>query len=116
MKEIYTIDAKDKTVGRIASQVATILIGKNKASYQRNIAPAVKVSVINAAKAYIPLKKLTDKVYHHHTGHPGGHKPKSMEKIIEKKGHKEIFRKAIYNMLPKNRLRAIMLKNLVITD
>ncbi len=116
MKEVYKIDAGNKTVGRVASEAAIFLMGKNKVNYQRNTAPNVKVFVDNVSKARISLKKLRGKRYHYHTGHPGGYKPQTMEKIIEKRGRKEVFRKAIYNMLPKNKLRAIMLKNLVITD
>ncbi|MFA5987803.1 MAG: 50S ribosomal protein L13 [Candidatus Paceibacterota bacterium] len=116
MKEIHKIDAQDKAVGRVASQAAMLLMGKDKTTYQKHLAPSVRVQVVNASKTYIPLRKMIGKLFHHHTGHPGGHKPKTMAHIAATKGKSELIRKAIYGMLPKNKLRAVMLKNLTITE
>ena len=118
MKEdiIYTIDATDRTIGRIATEVATVLMGKNKPDFQKNTKPVNKVNLVNVSKAKIPFKKLTDKKYHWHTHHPGGYNEIRLGKLIDDKGYGEVFKKAVYGMLPKNKLRALMLKNLTITD
>ncbi len=112
----YTIDAKQKSIGRVASEAAVFLMGKNLPSFKRNIAPNVKVSIINTSKAKIDSKKLKTKIYKRYSGYPGGQKEIPMEKIIEKKGHSEVFKIAVKGMLPKNRLQNIMMKNLFITE
>ncbi|MBI3633122.1 MAG: 50S ribosomal protein L13 [Candidatus Vogelbacteria bacterium] len=112
----YTIDAKNRTIGRVASEAASILMGKNKAQFSRNIAPQVKVIIENASKARVPENKLIQKYYFRFSGYPGGRKGESMEKVIAKKGFKALFESAVYGMLPKNRLRKPMLKNLNITE
>lgn len=112
----YTIDAKGRTLGRIATEAATLLRGKNKPTFERNIAPKVKVTIINAAEAKIPAKKTLDKYYKHYSGYPGGMKYQTLEQVIAKKGVKEALRHAVFGMLPINKLRPIMIKNLTITD
>lgn len=112
----YTIDALNRTVGRVASEAAFKLMGKNKADYQPNIAPNVKVNIINTSKAIIPVKKLKAKEYKRHSQYPGGQKIETMEKVIEKFGHGEVFKRAVYGMLPKNKLRSIMMNNLTVSE
>ena len=112
----YTIDATDKSLGRIATQAAVFLMGKDTTAFRRNAAPSVKVTVENASKAKISSKKMKEKTYQRYSGYPGGRKVINMEKVIEKKGYEEIFRKAVYGMLPANRLRKIMMKNLIIIE
>ncbi len=112
----YTIDATNKAVGRVASEAAFKLMGKNKADYQPNIAPNVNVSIINVSKANIPLKKFKNKEYLRHSQYPGGQKSETMEKVIAKFGYGEVFKRAVYGMLPKNKLRAIMIKNLTFSE
>jgi len=112
----YTIDATDKSLGRIASQAAVFLMGKDTPEFKRNIAPVVKVTIQNAAKAKITPKKMKEKTYQNYSGYPGGRKVMNMEKVIEKKGYEEVFKKAVYGMLPTNKLRKVMMKNLIITE
>lgn len=112
----YTIDANDRTIGRIASEAASIIMGKNEPTFARNIAPSVIVNIINAAKTKVPSKKLTEKEYYRFTGHPGGRKSETLRRVIEKSGFALVYRKAVYGMLPKNKLRKVMLKNLRVTD
>jgi len=112
----YTIDAKEKSVGRVASEAAVFLMGKNLPSFRRNIAPKVKVSIINTSEAKFDPKKLEDKTYKKYSGYPGGQKEIPMKKIIEKKGSAEVFRIAVKGMLPKNRLQSVMMKNLSISN
>ena len=112
----YTIDASGKKLGRVASQAAVYLSGKNSVKYARNLAPAVKVSIVNCAKAAIDSKKKLDKKYVTFTGFRGGINTETLGDLIERKGAKEAFERAVYRMLPSNSLRKTMMKNLTITE
>jgi len=116
MAKEYTIDAQSKSLGRVASQVAVLLMGKNETTFARNVAPAVKVEIVNASKASIHPKKLEMKKYKSYSGYPGGLKETPMKKMIEKKGYSELFRIAVKGMLPSNKLRKDMMKNLKVTE
>lgn len=116
MKEIKTIDATGKTLGRVASESAVFLMGKNKASFERNIYSGFPVKVVNASKLRITVKKLTEIYHTRYSGIPGGLRILSGTETAEKKGLKELIKLAIYNMLPGNKLRREMMKNLKITD
>ena len=91
-------------------------MGKNRADFAKNTVPDVEVEVNDASKMSISEKRLTEKVYYHHSGYPGGLKQNTMERVIEKKGAKEVLRRAVYGMLPKNKLRARMMTRLTIND
>ena len=98
----WIIDAsKDASVGRIAARAALVLRGKHKASFTPHINCGDHVVIINADKALITGKKLKQKVFHWHTGHPGGIKERTWEKIIKGKYPERLLRKAIQRMLPK---------------
>lgn len=112
----YTLDATNKRPGRLATEVAVLLMGKNRTDYVRNAIPDVQVEVSNASKMDISMKMQKEKTYSHHTGYPGSLKTLSVEQVIEKKGAKEVLRKAVTGMLPKNKLRPRMLKRLTIND
>ena len=112
----YKIDAEGKKMGRVASEAATILMGKNKATYERNAAPDVKVSIVNTSKASIDSKKKDDKEYVTFTGFRGGINTEKLGALIARKGTSEAFRRAVYRMLPSNSLRAKMMKNLTISE
>ncbi len=112
----YTIDAQNKKLGRIASEIAKLLMGKNRTDFARNVVPAVKVRVSNAGRMDITNKKLDTKTYKNYSGYPGGLKETKMKKLTSDKGYKEALRIAVHGMLPKNKLRERMMKNLVITD
>ncbi len=112
----YSIDAKDKKPGRIATEVAVLLMGKNQPDFARNKIPDVEVEVSNANQMSFDANKLRDKTYASHSGYPGSLKLPNMQEILDKKGGKEVLRRAIAGMLPKNKLRPRMLKNLKITD
>lgn len=116
MKKIIEIDAKGKKLGRVASQVAIILMGKNLTNQQRNTAPDVSVKIANASKLMIDSKKKKEKNYASFSGYPGGLKKENMEKLIARKGFSGALKLAIYGMLPSNKLRAKMLNNLTITE
>ena len=110
------LDATGKRMGRLATEVAVFLMGKNRTDFARNKIPEVKVEVVNASKLWIEAKKKNDKTYVSHSGYPGNLKTISMQQMISEKGEKEVLRKAVYGMLPKNKLRPQMMKNLIITD
>jgi large subunit ribosomal protein L13 len=115
MKE-FTFDATDKKLGRLATEIAVILMGKNDPAYQPNQVAPHKVVVSNASKLAIPAKKLEEKTYAKYSGYPGGLKHVPMNKVVEKKGYSEVLRKAVYGMLPSNKLRNEMMKNLTVTE
>ena len=112
----YTLDATNKKIGRLASEIAVLLMGKNRTDFARNKMPDVTVEVENTSKLSIDQNKLTQKVYATHSGYPGALKLESMEKVIEKKGAKEVLRRAVLGMLPKNKLRPLMIKKLTLKD
>jgi len=112
----HVIDAQGKKLGRIATQAAVFLMGKNTPAYVRNEAPDVKVKIINASKVSITEKKMKDHITTTHSPYRGGQKNLSRENIVGKKGYAEAFRIAIDGMLPKNKLKPIMLKNLTISE
>lgn len=115
MKE-YTLDATERSFGRIASEAAVLLMGKNTPEFRRNTVPDVKVTIVNASKIKYDPKKLQNKKYQRYSGYPGGRQERTMQEVIDKKGYKEIFEKAVYGMLPSNKLRSILMKKLTITD
>src|ERR1035437_6900231 len=112
----HTIDATDKKPGRLATELAVLLMGKNRTDFSRNAIPDIKIEVTNAGKMSFNSKKLIDKKYATHSGYPGGLKLQSMEKMIASKGGKEVLRMAVLGMLPKNKLRQKMMINLTIKE
>ncbi|MCI0486059.1 MAG: 50S ribosomal protein L13 [Blastocatellia bacterium] len=107
----YLIDASGKTVGRLATQAARILMGKNKPTYTPFLDLGDHVVVINAEKVVFTGNKLKDKLYRHHTGYPGGLKEISAQKQMDR--HPErILESAIRGMLPKTKLGRKMGKKL----
>jgi large subunit ribosomal protein L13 len=112
----HTIDATEKTLGRLASEVAALLIGKNKLDYSRNVLSGNTVTVMNAGKLKVSPKKLQEKVYSRYSGYPGGLKQLSMAHVVEKKGYKEALSIAVKGMLPDNKLKKGMMKALIINE
>ena len=112
----HTIDATGKSLGRVASTAAALLMGKNTETFARNSVTEVTVHVTNTSKANITEKKKREKAYVSYSGYPGGLRTESLEQMIAKKGSTEAFRRAIKGMLPKNKLTRIMMKNLIISE
>lgn len=110
-KEWVVIDATNEVLGRLASQIAKILRGKNKPSYTPHVDCGDYVIVINADKVKLTGNKLTDKVYTRHTGYPGGQRFATPADYLAKKPT-FIVEKAVRGMLPKNRLGDAIFKNL----
>lgn len=112
----YTIDTANKSLGRTASEAAVILMGKKGTDYARNKISPVEVHITNASKVRISTKKLENKVFRHHTGYRGSLKEVGMDRFIKEKGYKELFRKTVWGMLPINKLRPKIIKNLYVTE
>ena len=107
----YLVNADGKVLGRLATQLAMILRGKKKAIYTPHVDTGDFVVVVNANKVALTGKKMKDKIYYHHSGHPGGIKAISAEKMIAQKPT-ELIRVAVKGMLPKNSLGRQMLTKL----
>jgi len=112
-RQWYLMNAEGKVLGRLSTELAKILKGKNKPSYTPHVDTGNFVVVINAEKISLTGKKMKDKVYYHHTGYPGGIKETTAEKLLVKKPT-EIIRMAVKGMLPKNSLGRQMLRKLKI--
>ena len=107
----YWVNAEGKVLGRLATELAKILRGKNKAIFTPHVDTGDFVVVINANKISLTGKKMKDKIYYHHTGYPGGIKEMTAEKLLAKKPT-EMIRMAVRGMLPKNSLGRQMLRKL----
>lgn len=114
MKKV--IDATDRTLGRVASEAAALLVGKDSVDFVKHEAPKVQVHVENASKLRIDPKKLLQKEYKRYSGYPGGLTHEAMGDTINRKGYTFVVENAVKGMLPKNKLQSVMLKNLVVTE
>lgn len=111
----YVFDATDASLGRMCSEIAMALRGKNQPDFQPHIAPEVTVTINNASKVALNKSQLKAE-YKRFSGYPGGLKEETREHAIARLGYKIVFEKAVYGMLPNNRLRAVMMKNLIINE
>ncbi|MCB1729745.1 MAG: 50S ribosomal protein L13 [Halieaceae bacterium] len=107
----FVVDAADKTLGRLASEIAHRLRGKHKPEYTPHVDTGDYIVVINAEKVRVTGAKTTDKMYHHHTGYPGGLKSISFEKLIAK-APERVIQGAVKGMLPRNPLGRAMFRKL----
>lgn len=107
----YMVDAEGKILGRLATKVATILMGKHRPTYTPHVDTGDFVIVINADKVRVTGKKLDQKVYQRYSGYPGGLKQTSLRKVMAQKPT-DVFSKAVKRMLPKSKLGRKMLAKL----
>lgn len=110
-KKWHLVDAKDKTLGRIATSIAVLLRGKHRPDFTPSLDTGDFVVVINAEKFAYTGAKLKDKFYYHHTMYPNGLKQEPLEKLLKEKPE-EVIKKAVWGMLPKGRLGRDMFKKL----
>ncbi len=110
-RKTYLVNASGKTLGRLASKVATVLMGKRKVVFAPDQLSGDQVIVINSKDIHVTGRKTTDKMYAHYSGYPGGHKSYSFEELIARKPE-EVIRRAVSRMLPKNKLGREMLRRL----
>ena len=115
-QENKIIDASGITLGRVATEVAMSLMGKTKATFERNIYCGFPVKVINAGKIRITAKKLEEIVHKRYSGMRGGLRILKGTETKEKKGMKELVKLATFQMLPDNKIRREMMKNLTIEE
>jgi large subunit ribosomal protein L13 len=111
----HTIDATNKKLGRIATEAAMVLRGKNLPDFAPNKNPGNIVEIINASKVDFDAERL-NKVYTRYTGYPGGLRGETRGHLIDRRGYVPVFEHAIRGMLPGNKLRSQLLKNLIITE
>lgn len=107
----HVIDARDRVLGRLATEVARLLMGKHKPMFTRNMDTGDFVVVINAAKISVTGNKMEQKLYYRHSGYPGGFKSIKLGKMLDTRPTR-VIEHAVKGMLPKNRLGNSMLKKL----
>lgn len=110
-KKWHVIDATGQILGRLATRVAWLLMGKGKPTYTPHLECGDYVIIINAKNIRVTGNKMKDKVYTHYTGYPGGLRKYSLESLLSRKPE-EVIRRAVERMLPKNRLNAKRMKHL----
>ena len=116
-KKTYTIDAAGKSLGRVASQAASILMGKNTTSFARNVFPDVTVTVENASQIKLTSeKKITKSTYKTYSGYPSGLKQEKLGELATRRGYSEVLKRTIQGMISGNRLRPRIMKNLIIKE
>jgi large subunit ribosomal protein L13 len=107
----YEIDATNESLGRLATKVTTILRGKNLSSFEPNMIPDTQVLMLNLEKAKFTGSKLKDKVYYHYTGYHSGLRTRKLSELWSSRPQ-YVFRQMVYRMLPKNKMRDKIIKNL----
>ncbi len=112
-RDWYVVDATDKTLGRLASEIALRLRGKHKPEYTPHVDTGDYIVVINVEKVRVTGRKATDKMYYKHSGFPGGMKSISFDKLIQKDAP-QVLQHAVKGMLPKNPLGRAMFRKLKI--
>ncbi|MDP6100719.1 MAG: 50S ribosomal protein L13 [Dehalococcoidia bacterium] len=112
-RQRHIIDASNQVLGRMATQVAKLLMGKHKPSYARNIDSGDYVVVVNAARVRVTGKKLEGKIYYRHSGYPGGLKQTVLGEVMATRPER-VVEMAVVGMLPKTRLGRAMRKKLTV--
>jgi large subunit ribosomal protein L13 len=107
----WVVDADGKTLGRLASEIAIVLRGKNKPKYTPHVDTGDFVVVVNAEKIAVTGNKMTGKIYYRHSGYPGGLKSRTLGEMLQRRPT-DVIRKAVKGMLPKNRIAAQQLTKL----
>ena len=107
----YLVDAQNKTLGRLSTEIASRLRGKHKPIYTSHVDTGDYIVVVNASKIRVTGKKMTDKVYYRHTGYIGNLKSENLETMLEKYPEK-VLMKSVRGMLPKSKLGSAMIKKL----
>jgi large subunit ribosomal protein L13 len=112
-RQWHLVDAEGQTLGRLATRIADTLRGKDKPQYTPHVDTGDFVVVVNAEKIAVTGKKLDDKMYHRHSGYPGGLRSRTLREQLERRPT-EVLRKAVKGMLPRNRLGRAQIKRLKI--
>ena len=112
--EVYTINADKKKLGRVATEAAHVLLGKNTTAFVRNRVIAPQIVIENTGGMIIDEKKRSQKEYLRYSGYPGGLVKEAMDHLIQRKGVEEVVKLAVYGMLPNNKLRKERMKRLTV--
>lgn len=111
----YTIDAAGKRLGKVATEAATVLLGKNDTKFARHTIADVDVTITNVSKLDISDKR-EDEIYQSYSGYPGGRKTETLIHLAKRRGYDEVVRRTIGGMLPNNKHKKILLAKLTITE
>lgn len=111
----YSIDATGKRLGKIATEAASVLMGKTSADFARHTIEDVKVEISNVSKLDVSERKGKE-IYQSYSGYPGGRRVETLDHLANRRGYAEVVRRTIGGMLPNNKLKKQLLKNLVITE
>jgi len=112
---VHNIDATGKRLGRVATEAASVLNGKDTPDFARHMVTNVKVSIVNASKLDLTDKKR-DEIYQTFSGYPSGRRTETLDHLAKRRGYAEVMRRTIAGMLPDNKLKKLRLKNLEITE
>ena len=112
----YVIDAKGKRLGRVATEAASVLLGKNSVDVMRNVVAPVTVKIIHVSELDIPAKKQEEEEYRRFSGYPSGLKRETLGHLIGRRGYVEAVTRTVSGMLPKNKLHKARMKNLIVTE
>ena len=112
---VHEIDAKGKRLGRVATEAAHVLLGKDRADFAKHVIAPVTVRIVNASAMDISEKRGTE-TFQTYSGYPGGRRVETLEHLARRRGYGEVVRRVISGMLPKNKLRTVRLKNLEVTE
>lgn len=114
-KKTHEIDATGKRLGKVATEAAAVLIGKNDPDYAPHIVNDVQVTIKNASKLDIPEKKQGE-IYQSYSGYPGGRSTETLSHLAKRRGYAEVLKRTISGMLPKNKHRKRLLLQLVVSE
>lgn len=113
---MQTIDAHNRTLGRVASEAANIILGKKSVAFAKNAVQGEAVTIVNASKVRVSGTKNRTLIYTHYTGNPGGLRHEAYKDLVARKGYGEAIRRAVEGMIPRNRLTKARMKLLTIQD
>ena len=111
----YIIDAKNKRLGRVATEAASVLLGKHSTHFAKNIVQDTTVKITNVSALDISEKRESDE-FQRYTGHPGGRRVETLGHLAKRRGYSEVVRRVISGMIPKNKLHTKRMKNLIVTE
>ena len=111
----HTIDATGRRLGNVATEAATVLMGKDKPDFTKHTVAPVTVTIVNASKLDVPDKKQGE-IYQSYSGYPGGRKTETLIHLATRLGYGEVVRRTVKGMLPKNKLQSRLMQNLVVTE
>lgn len=111
----YTIDATGKRLGKVATEAATVMMGKNQPNFAKNVIADVQVEITNVSKLDIPEGKKGE-IYQSYSGYPGGRRTETLDHLAGRLGYDEVVRRTVAGMLPSNKHKKRLLAKLIITE